>query len=114
MAIFQSDDIDEIKLSGYMAFWVRKIKPLFNATDEAGNNVNEINELLSVWIAEELALGAMVRMGKSAAEITATEDRFRHFYADTKYFEYVIHSMMVRTFGPHHFVIFLHKMMNGY
>lgn len=120
MAIFQHDNIEVMKLVGYMCFWIRKIKPFHSAVTPAGEKITDINERFSLWLLE--LLGCMqMRRGDPAnkkvysnADIADVRSRFDQFFKDEKYFNYVIHSMRARTFGPHHFVIFLMKMVNGY
>jgi len=110
MAIFYNDSIDVSKFIGYACFWVRKIKPYHNATTTAGNPFKSVNEYFSIWLAKEL--GEM--HWKSHDEPEKCQqfiDNYEAFLADKEFFDYVVMSMKARTFGPHHYVMWLKSLM---
>jgi len=112
IAIYQKDRVNQLKTFGYFGFWIRKIKPIEQATRH-GAAFKEVNEYLSIWI-----LGALVTRHykliaekdpsrkEEAATIIRTFDKLLN---DQKRMDYLVHCMRSRTFGPHHYVIMLQQ-----
>lgn len=99
------------KFAGYVAFWVRKLKPITCAYDNDNNIVEDINEKLSVWLALELLRQDYIKSNKSSDELLRHFDQKAKLVLDPKQLNYIIHCMRARTFGPHHYVIMINMMI---
>lgn len=113
LRLYQDDNVDLYKFAGYMGFWVRKLKPFRSAYTPRGmsrtsaKRVHDVNEQLSIWI-----MGALVTRLAASGQVQPSRPglagRFQRFYANQALYDYTVHSMRTRTFGPHHYVILLH------
>lgn len=112
IAIYQEDQVDELKTIGYFGFWIRKIKPIEQAT-RGGKAFKEVNEYLSIWVIVSLLSRYYVK--KMALDKNYREKARVGIFAltrlvqDKKRLEYLVHCMRSRTFGPHHYVIMLQQ-----
>lgn len=114
IAIYQKDQVNQLKTFGYFGFWIRKIRPVEQAT-RYGSPFKEVNEYLSIWVIVSLvsrhykfiANKDKSKSREAAAAIAALES----LVSDAKRLEYVVHCMRSRTFGPHHYVIMLQQMI---
>ncbi|WP_448202631.1 hypothetical protein [Azospirillum sp. sgz302134] len=132
---FSAEEPDGVRPSkhvGYIAFWIRKLKPLSNAVvdtesekDAAHSGLKEIvdiNEQMAIWMAfEQLrdfaqAQEIEVHDGASGTDykLIYTErlfricvDRFCEQKVDvngSNMFDRLVRDLRYRTFGPHHLV----------
>lgn len=116
IAIYQKDKVNQLKTFGYFGFWVRKIKPIEQASRNS-SAFKEVNEYLSIWVICSLvtrhykliAKKDKSRTKEAGAAIAAVDKMI----SDSKRMEYLVHCMRSRTFGPHHYVIILQQMI-GY
>ena len=105
MALYHPNGVEPLKVFGYMCFWVRKIKPVIGAT-QLGKPFNEANELISIHMGAHLC----VRYAKLYPGDIPNNDqdgvklRAKAFLKDRRRMDYLIHCMLYRTFGPHHYV----------
>lgn len=100
LAIYQESGINVVKVYSYLCFWVRKLKPIQDAKDKSGDSIHDINERLSLWL-----LAAFIADHYELAEKKAAKKRFDNFIKSGELFDYTVHSMQRRTFGPHHYTI---------
>lgn len=108
LSIYQRDLVDPIKTFGYLCFWVRKLKPISNAT-QGGSLIEDVNERLSIWLMEWIVEEYYETFSNDDEKRQALEirRRLRSLVSSEKRMEYIIYCMRSRTFGPHHYVIFL-------
>jgi len=100
LAIYQESGINAVKVYSYLSFWVRKLKPIQDARDKKGEAIHDINERLSLWLLAEFIADHYAVAGKQSAK-----KRFDNFIKSGELFNYTVHSMQRRTFGPHHYTI---------
>nr|CAX84022.1 uncharacterized protein [uncultured bacterium] len=114
LAIYQEDSVDPIKFFGYLAFWVRKLKPVRHAV-AGGEAITDINEKLSVWILVSAASKYVSESEDvfSKDDALAISDRLKRIVSDGNRMDYLVHCMRARTFGPHHYVIILQQAIYG-
>jgi hypothetical protein len=101
----QNDDIDGCKLTGYLCFWIRKLKPLPEATYSGKGNKLDINERLALWVM--FALFTQLLAEGSIAGGAAAAALAKKLKEDRDLFEYLVYSTRFRTFGPHHYAMIL-------
>lgn len=130
----QGDQICLTKVAGYWAFWIRKVKPIVVAYDSAhvgaasrdsSAEIADINEKIAL----EFAVSYIQDHGRDPSR---SFDPFRGDCTETScdgkvcvrdlaqhtlhthgnlFSNYVVHAMRFRTFGPHHFVMFLDQLL---
>lgn len=127
----QGDKVTAAKFAGYLGFWIRKLKPLSMAFEEAeddpGAEIVYLNELVGL----QLALNYLIEDGKGKNEKLAFDpiryrceeidcdgrkclrDYIRMYLSLTTNYDYIIYSMRHRTFGPHHLVSILEHLVFG-
>ncbi len=117
------------KHCSYMAFWVRKLKPVSNAYPKCVNSEDEqgvpslefeltdVNERVAVFIALQI-LHLYIELGDIAFPAKYTKDQLLEKFSQTiseyltstvesdmsmgNRFSAIIYDMRFRTFGPHH------------
>jgi hypothetical protein len=118
------------KFAGYWGFWIRKLKPISLAKDTKDptkKELQEINELVAISFSCEIvnllrdtaAFEDFVWQDCSGDDdINCDGSKCFNSYvnqfmaANRNFFlRYVHYSMRHRTFGPHHFVLFLEQLM---
>lgn len=113
--LYHPDGLEQLKVIGYLCFWVRKIKPIIGAT-EMGKPLKEANEIVAVHMAGELCVKyARAYPGDiPEKDPEAVKKRVTSFLRDKRRIKYLVHSMRYRTFGPHHFVMLLQNIVYGF
>lgn len=99
LRLYQEDDVDPHKLVAYVCFWIRKLKPI-PVYPRTGKAVLDINERLSLWMMSAMTT-RLVQHGAIVAPDLAT--KLTKFFANQDFFDYVVHGLRYRTFGPHHY-----------
>jgi hypothetical protein len=124
----QGDAVNSNKVAGYWGFWIRKVKPITHAYDPSRSKkpsdpkaeIHDINEKIALAFAVDYLIergkdptvdhfrlqckqpcdgrGCIIRLGHELLKV------------NSKFAEYVVYSMRYRTFGPHHFVMFLDQL----
>jgi hypothetical protein len=107
------------KYIGYLAFWLRKLKPISFAYKTADDKAKERNEIIYIneTVAVEMAASLLIangrhRMGNtrgacgsSACDGHNCVSRYITnllIHSDARFHKYLVYSMAHRTFGPHH------------
>lgn len=131
----QDDEISGTKYAAYLAFWIRKLKPIAIAYDTAHEDfadrrenaeIKEINESIALEIALALLIDSgrgtepgtlheMVRQrcvktcdGRSCLKRYAMD----YFSFNDRYYEkYIKYSMQYRTFAPYHLTAIFDQMI---
>ena len=116
IAIYQKDQVDPLKTYGYFGFWIRKVKPIEQAT-RYERPFKEVNEWLSLWVVVALVTR---HYREKAGDNPVKRDYARHISQkftdllnDPRRTDYLIHCLRSRTFGPHHYVFLLQQMVYG-
>lgn len=128
----QEDSICITKVAGYWGFWIRKIRPIVSAYAVVGGEKIELPE-----INERIALQFAVSYVRARGKRNQAGKAYDPFRAECKVSEcdgtacvsaycddglsgksrdlaaYAVHCMRYRTFGPHHFVMFLDQLIIG-
>jgi hypothetical protein len=102
--LYQQDDVDIHKMVAYVCFWIRKVKPI-PAYPVNGKARVDINERLSLWMMS--AIITRMYQKRNDPRLPQVSEKFKKFFAITALFDYVVHSLRYRTFGPHHYVIIM-------
>ena len=126
----ESKKLHPSKPIGYLAFWIRKLKPISNAyplnllskspTGELSEECLDINEMVAIYIMgyllEKYAEKGVLIPNQSKEKTLATTIRVTETFHDLlnsrlflgseagNVFSSLKHDMRYRTFGPHHMV----------
>lgn len=114
--LYHPNGIEQIKLFGYLCFWVRKIKPVMGGVKADGSPFRDINEMVAIRMAAQLCIryAKLHREDIPNSDVDAVKNRAKAFLNDPRRVDYLIHSMRYRTFGPHHFVMLLQNVVYGF
>lgn len=111
------------RIAGLM-FWVRRIKPISYASVNSGDEIQDINEQASVWLAHRLLLvyctnpHAMNLMASCnvKSKFAEFEKYLRAHWSISEHFNYssLVYSLRYRNFSPHHLAIILDTLTTGF
>lgn len=111
LAIYQDDRVDPIKQIGTLCFWVRKLKPVRSATYISGQEMYDANERLSLWMLKNNVVAWLQRENIYKAGVNSA---FNRLWNDQEYFDYLIHCLRYRTFGPHHYIVLARTIVRAF
>lgn len=106
LVIYQEDNVNSTKVYSYLCFWVRKLKPVTNAYWPNKQSMHDVNERLSLWLLSSTSTAHLLQnLGQDNPTTVSVAQRFKNFLDSGELFEYTVHCMRRRTFGPHHYSI---------
>jgi len=113
ITLYQKNNVDEIKIAGYLGFWIRKLKPVQKAVRKADGRIEvAVNERVSIWLMAAILTRQSQRASRDKAQRSQIFNAFSALKKDNEKLKYLLHSMRYRTFGPHNYVVWLRELFH--